>query len=71
MLYENNLHNYFCPYQTRKVKGLGEEDDPALDSAAAWVSKSRNVEKEKELAKKRVCDSIFQFLHFPYAFIFF
>jgi len=36
----------------KRVKGLGEEDDPALDSAAAWVSKSRTVEKEKELAKK-------------------
>ena len=42
-------------FLNRRVKGLGEEDDPALDSAAAWVSKSRTVEKEKELAKKRVC----------------
>lgn len=37
----------------KKVKGLGEDDDPALDSAAAWVSKSRTAEKEKEMARKR------------------
>lgn len=41
-------------FLNRRVKGLGEEDDPALDSAAAWVSKSRTAEKEKELAKKTV-----------------
>lgn len=37
----------------KKVKGLGDEDDPALDSAAAWVAKSRVAEKEKEMAEKR------------------
>lgn len=37
----------------KKVKGLGEEDDPAVDSAAAWVAKSRVAEKEKKMAAKR------------------
>lgn len=37
----------------RKVKGLGEEDDPVLDSAAAWVAKSRSQEREKQMAQKR------------------
>lgn len=37
----------------QKVKGLGDDDDPVIDSAAAWVVKSRIKEKEKELAAIR------------------
>ena len=44
------------------MKGLGEEDDPALDSAAAWVAKSRMAEKEKEMAEKRVCTNLISYL---------
>merc|ERR1712013_294569 len=40
----------------KKVKGLGEEDDPVLDSAAAWVAKSRVKENEKKLAEKRAAE---------------
>lgn len=40
----------------RRIKGLGEaDDDPVLDSAAAWVAKSRMQEKERLMAEKRVC----------------
>lgn len=40
----------------KKVKGLGEEDDPVLDSAAAWVAQSRKSENEKKLAAKRAAE---------------
>ena len=35
------------------VKGLGEADEE--ESTAQWVIRMREIEKEKELAKKRVC----------------
>ncbi|XP_038620313.1 U4/U6.U5 tri-snRNP-associated protein 1 isoform X2 [Tachyglossus aculeatus] len=35
-----------------KVKTLGE-DDPWLDDTAAWIEKSRQLQKEKDLAEKR------------------
>lgn len=43
-------------YLSRRIKGLGaaEDDDPVIDSAAAWVAKSRMQAKEKEMAAKRV-----------------
>lgn len=39
----------------QRIKGLGaaEDDDPVIDSAAAWVAKSRMQAKEKEMAAKR------------------
>lgn len=39
--------------QKRKVKTLGEEE-PWLDDAAAWIERSRALQREKELAEKRV-----------------
>ncbi|XP_041324272.1 U4/U6.U5 tri-snRNP-associated protein 1-like, partial [Pyrgilauda ruficollis] len=36
-----------------KVKTLGEEE-PWLDDAAAWIERSRALQREKELAEKRV-----------------
>ncbi|XP_060031977.1 U4/U6.U5 tri-snRNP-associated protein 1 [Erinaceus europaeus] len=35
-----------------KVKTLGE-DDPWLDDTAAWIERSRQLQKEKDLAEKR------------------
>ncbi|OPJ75583.1 hypothetical protein AV530_017580 [Patagioenas fasciata monilis] len=35
-----------------KVKTLGE-DDPWLDDTAAWIERSRKLQREKELADKR------------------
>lgn len=43
----------FFPPQ-RVIKGLGESDSED-ESATAWVQKSRQVQKEKEMAEKRVC----------------
>ncbi|XP_023236625.1 U4/U6.U5 tri-snRNP-associated protein 1-like [Centruroides sculpturatus] len=40
-----------------KVKGLAESDSEE-DSAANWVTKSRKLQEEKELADKRVCYEI-------------
>lgn len=37
----------------RKIKTLGE-DDPWLDDTAAWIERSRQLQKEKDLAEKRV-----------------
>ena len=36
-----------------RVKTLGESDDEG-DSAAAWVMKSRQLEKDRQLADQRV-----------------
>lgn len=36
-----------------KIKTLGE-DDPWLDDTAAWIERSRQLQKEKDLAEKRV-----------------
>ncbi|XP_047137880.1 U4/U6.U5 tri-snRNP-associated protein 1 isoform X1 [Hydra vulgaris] len=36
-----------------KVRGIADDDDPVIDSAAAWVAKSRMLEKEKVMAEKR------------------
>ena len=36
------------------VKGLGEVDQNADMEASDWVSKMREKEKQKEMAKKRV-----------------
>ncbi|XP_057245375.1 U4/U6.U5 tri-snRNP-associated protein 1, partial [Malurus melanocephalus] len=41
----------FLP-QKSKVKTLGEEE-PWLDDAAAWIERSRALQREKELAEKR------------------
>ena len=41
-------------FLSRTVKGLGEADDEE-ESAAQWIIRMREFEKEKELAKKRVC----------------
>lgn len=35
-----------------KIKTLGE-DDPWLDDTAAWIERSRQLQKEKDLAEKR------------------
>ncbi|KAM8969488.1 U4/U6.U5 tri-snRNP-associated protein 1 isoform 2-T2 [Sarcophilus harrisii] len=35
-----------------KIKSLGD-DDPWLDDTAAWIEKSRRLQKEKDLAEKR------------------
>lgn len=37
----------------RKIKALGE-DDPWLDDTTAWIERSRQLQKEKDLAEKRV-----------------
>lgn len=40
-------------FPLRKIKTLGE-DDPWLDDTAAWIERSRQLQKEKDLAEKRV-----------------
>ena len=45
---------YSDVFLSRTVKGLGEADDEE-ESAAQWIIRMREFEKEKELAKKRVC----------------
>ena len=42
---------FFCV--SSEVKGLGDSDS-GDEGAAAWVQKSRKIQKEKELAEKRV-----------------
>lgn len=37
----------------RKIKALGE-DDPWLDDTAAWIERTRQLQKEKDLAERRV-----------------
>ena len=41
-----------------RVRGLGESDDDD-ESASAWVTKSRQLQKEKEMASKRVSEDTF------------
>ncbi|XP_043835755.1 U4/U6.U5 tri-snRNP-associated protein 1-like [Dromiciops gliroides] len=36
-----------------KIKTLGDDDDPWLDDTAAWIEKSRRLQKEKDLAERR------------------
>ena len=36
------------------MKGLAEEDEEE-ESASQWVLRMREIQKEKELAQKRVC----------------
>ena len=36
------------------MKTLGESDDDDDDSALAWINKSRKIQREKEMAEKRV-----------------
>lgn len=49
----------------RKIKTLGE-DDPWLDDTAAWIERSRQLQKEKDLAEKRVrCWGVTQCVWWP------
>ena len=38
----------------RKVKKLADTDDPVVESAAEWVARIKQKQKEKEEAERRV-----------------
>ena len=51
----------------RAVKALGDSDS-GDDSASAWVKKNRKLQKEKELAEKRV-GFLLLFILLPVVFV--